>query len=40
MADKKIIAVVGATGSQGGGLAQAILNDPTVALPCVRSRAT
>ena len=28
MADKKIIAVVGATGSQGGGLAQAILNDP------------
>ena len=28
MADKKIIAVVGATGSQGGGLAHAILNDP------------
>jgi uncharacterized protein YbjT (DUF2867 family) len=28
MADKKIIAVVGATGSQGGGLAQAILADP------------
>ena len=28
MADKKIIAVVGATGSQGGGLVQAILNDP------------
>src|SRR4029453_9725395 len=28
MADKKIIAVVGATGSQGGGLTQAILNDP------------
>src|SRR5262245_30127662 len=28
MADKKIIAVVGATGSQGGGLAGAILADP------------
>ncbi|MCK9399062.1 MAG: NmrA/HSCARG family protein [Bacteroidales bacterium] len=28
MADKKIIAVVGATGAQGGGLAQAILSDP------------
>ena len=28
MADKKIIAIMGATGSQGGGLAQAILNDP------------
>jgi len=28
MADKKIIAVVGATGSQGGGLCQAILADP------------
>ena len=28
MADKKIIAVVGATGSQGGGLAHAILDDP------------
>src|SRR5438552_224918 len=28
MADKKIIAVVGATGTQGGGLARAILNDP------------
>src|SRR5215510_12651472 len=28
MADKKIIAVVGATGTQGGGLAQAILADP------------
>jgi uncharacterized protein YbjT (DUF2867 family) len=27
MADKKIIAVVGATGSQGGGLARAILDD-------------
>ena len=27
MADKKIIAVVGATGSQGGGVARAILND-------------
>src|SRR5262245_62107584 len=28
MADKKIIAVAGATGAQGGGLARAILNDP------------
>src|SRR5215831_17859047 len=28
MSDKKIIAVVGATGTQGGGLANAILNDP------------
>jgi uncharacterized protein YbjT (DUF2867 family) len=28
MADKKIIAVMGATGSQGGGLIQAILADP------------
>jgi hypothetical protein len=29
MAGKKIIAVVGATGAQGGGLARAILDDPT-----------
>ena len=28
MADKKIIAVVGATGTQGGGLVRAILADP------------
>jgi uncharacterized protein YbjT (DUF2867 family) len=28
MADRKIIAVVGATGAQGGGLARAILDDP------------
>jgi uncharacterized protein YbjT (DUF2867 family) len=28
MSDDKIIAVVGATGSQGGGLVRAILNDP------------
>lgn len=28
MAEKKIIAVAGATGAQGGGLARAILNDP------------
>jgi uncharacterized protein YbjT (DUF2867 family) len=28
MSDKKIIAVIGATGSQGGGLARAILADP------------
>ena len=29
MADTKIIAVVGATGAQGGGLVRAILNDPS-----------
>jgi uncharacterized protein YbjT (DUF2867 family) len=29
MANKKIIAVVGATGAQGGGLVRAILNDPS-----------
>ena len=29
MTEKKIIAVVGATGSQGGGIARAILDDPT-----------
>jgi uncharacterized protein YbjT (DUF2867 family) len=29
MADKKIIAVLGATGAQGGGLTRAILNDPS-----------
>ena len=28
MAEKKIIAVVGATGAQGGGLVRAIVNDP------------
>jgi uncharacterized protein YbjT (DUF2867 family) len=28
MSDKKIIAIMGATGAQGGGLARAILNDP------------
>lgn len=28
MSDKKILAVVGATGAQGGGLVRAILNDP------------
>jgi uncharacterized protein YbjT (DUF2867 family) len=27
MSEKKIIAVLGATGAQGGGLAHAILND-------------
>lgn len=29
MGDRKIIAVVGATGAQGGGLVRAILNDPS-----------
>src|ERR1700716_141056 len=28
MAEKKIIAVIGATGAQGGGLVRAIMNDP------------
>ena len=28
MADKKVIAVVGSTGAQGGGLVRAILADP------------
>jgi uncharacterized protein YbjT (DUF2867 family) len=28
MCDRKVIAVVGATGAQGGGLVRAILNDP------------
>lgn len=34
MADKKIIAVVGATGAQGGGLARAILDDPSGSFAC------
>jgi uncharacterized protein YbjT (DUF2867 family) len=34
MADKKIIAVVGATGTQGGGLAAAILADPNGGFAC------
>jgi uncharacterized protein YbjT (DUF2867 family) len=29
MSDRKVIAVVGATGAQGGGLVRAILNDPS-----------
>ena len=29
MAEKKIIAVIGATGAQGSGLVRAILNDPS-----------
>ena len=29
MADRKVIAVLGATGAQGGGLVRAILNDPS-----------
>ncbi len=34
MADNKIIAVVGATGSQGGALCAAILNDPNGGFAC------
>ena len=34
MADKKVIAVVGATGAQGGGLARAILDDPDGGFAC------
>ena len=34
MADKKVIAVVGATGAQGGGLARAILDDSTGGFAC------
>jgi uncharacterized protein YbjT (DUF2867 family) len=34
MADKKIIAVIGATGSQGGGLCEAILGDPEGGYAC------
>src|ERR1700730_7047849 len=34
MADKKIIAVVGSTGAQGGGLCEAILSDPNGGFAC------
>ena len=34
MAEKKVIAVIGATGSQGGGLAQAILDDADGGFAC------
>ena len=34
MSDKKIIAVVGATGAQGGGLVRAIVADSIGALRC------
>jgi uncharacterized protein YbjT (DUF2867 family) len=34
MADKKIIAVVGSTGTQGGGLCRAILADPSGGFAC------
>ena len=34
MADKKIIAVLGSTGSQGGGLCRAILDDPSGGFAC------
>ena len=39
MADKKVIAVVGATGAQGGGLARAILADRNGGFACAPSRA-
>lgn len=34
MSDKKIIAVLGATGAQGGGLCEAILDDPNGGFAC------
>src|SRR5882672_12953762 len=34
MANKKVIAVIGATGAQGGGLCDAILSDPAGGFAC------
>ncbi len=34
MADKKVIAVIGSTGTQGGGLCDAILSDPSGGFAC------